>query len=159
APIALCQDATVSTDPDVCTASSASIDKGSFDSDGDPLTFKQSPAAPYSLGTTPVTLTVTDTESLSASCTANVTVVDHQAPSITCPSPTAECTGPSGAVVTFSATVSDNCPGVTDQGCNPATGSTFPLGTTPFSCNVQDASGNTNACSGSVVVQDTTPPT
>jgi HYR domain-containing protein len=159
APIAQCQNVTVPTDPNVCTASSASIDNGSFDSDGDPLTLAQSPAAPYSLGTTAVGLTVTDSESLSASCTASVTVVDRQLPSIACPSPTAECTGPGGAVVTFSAIVSDNCPGVQDLGCSPPSGSTFPLGTTPFTCNAKDNSGNPNSCSSNVSVQDTTGPT
>ncbi len=160
APIALCKNVTVPTDKNVCTASSASIDNGSFDSDGDTLTLTQAPAAPYSLGTTsPVTLTVTDSESLSDSCTANVTVVDQQPPSITCPLPVAECTGPSGAVVTFSAIVSDNCPGVQNLGCAPASGSTFALGTTPFTCDAKDSSGNTNSCSSNVVVRDTTPPT
>lgn len=158
APIALCENVTVPTDLNVCTASSVSIDNGSFDSDGDSLTFSQSPAAPYSLGSTAVTLTVTDSESLSASCSANVTVVDQQSPSITCPSPTAECTGPGGAVVTFSASVSDNCPGVQNLGCSPASGATFPLGTTPLTCSAKDGSGNPNSCSSAVIVQDTTAP-
>jgi hypothetical protein len=54
--------------------------------------------------------------------------------------------------------VSDNCPGVQDLGCTPASGSTFKIGATPFTCNAKDSSGNTNACSSKVVVQDTTPP-
>jgi hypothetical protein len=158
-PIALCTDTTVPTDPNLCSAASASIDNGSSDPDGDPVTLSQSPDAPYPLGTTPVTLTVTEPEGTASSCMANVTVVDKQAPSISCPSPVAECTSPSGAVVTFSDTVFDNCPGVQDLGCTPPSGSTFPLGKTPFTCNARDGSGNTNACSSAVVVQDTTPPT
>jgi hypothetical protein len=39
----------------------------------------------------------------------------------------AECTSPSGAIVTFAAMFSDNCPGVTDS-CTPPSGSQFPLG-------------------------------
>jgi hypothetical protein len=62
-------------------------------------------------------------------------------------------------VVTFSDTVSDNCPGVVDLGCVPPSGFTFALGTTPFTCNAKDASGNTNDCTSHVTVQDTTPPT
>src|SRR5262249_30821660 len=60
----------------------ASIDNGSFDEDGDPVTLSQSPAGPYPLGTTPVTLTVTEPEGLSNSCTASVTVVDTTPPVI-----------------------------------------------------------------------------
>jgi hypothetical protein len=158
APIALCHDTTVPTDPNVCTAATASINKGSFDSDGDTLTLSPSPAGPYSLGTTPVTLTVTDTEGLSNSCSAKVKVVDQQLPDISCPHPVVECTGPSGSVVTLNPAVSDNCPGVGVPACVPASGSTFPLGTDPFSCHVTDNSGNTNSCSSVVKVVDTTPP-
>jgi len=158
-PVAMCKNVTVPTDPNVCTAAVASIDNGSKDDDGDPVKLSQSPAAPYKLGTTLVTLTVTEPEGLSSTCTANVVVVDQQKPDISCPSPVAECTGPTGAVVTFSDTVSDNCPGVQDLGCTPPSGSTFPLGMTPFTCNAKDTSGNTNSCSAKVTVQDTTPPT
>jgi hypothetical protein len=158
APIALCKDTTSPTDPDVCTSASASVNHGSFDSDGDTLTLAQSPAAPYSLGTTPVTLTVTDSESRSNSCSAKIKVVDLRPPNISCPHPVVECTSPSGAAVTLNPTVSDNCPGVGAPACVPASGSTFPLGTDPFSCHVTDNSGNSNSCSSVVKVQDTTPP-
>jgi len=157
-PIALCKNTTTPTDLNVCTAASASIDNGSFDTDGDALNLTPVPAGPYALGTTPVTLTVTDTENLSDSCSANVTVIDQQPPSISCPSPVVECTGPAGAAVTVNPTVSDNCPGVGAPVCVPPSGSTFPLGTDPFTCNVTDASGNSNSCSSVVKVQDTTPP-
>lgn len=158
-PTALCKNTTVPTDPNLCSAASASVDNGSSDADGDPVTLSQSPGGPYPLGTTPVTLTVTEPETLSNSCTATVTVVDQQPPTILCPSPVAECTSPSGAVVTFSDTVSDNCPGVQNLGCTPASGSTFPLGTTPFTCNAKDSSNNPSSCNSRVKVVDTTPPT
>jgi hypothetical protein len=156
-PVAKCKDVTVPTDPNLCSAAVASIDDGSFDADGDPVTLSQSPAGPYPLGTTLVTLTVTEPEGLSSSCTANVTVIDQQKPNISCPSPVVECTGPNGAVVSFSPTVSDNCPGVTSS-CTPPSGSVFPLGTTPFQCVATDSSGNTNSCNSVVKVVDTTPP-
>jgi hypothetical protein len=158
APIAICQNTTVPTDPNQCQAASASINNGSFDSDGDTLTMTPVPAGPYPLGKTSVTLTVTDTESLSDSCTASVTVLDEQAPNISCPAPVVECTSPAGATVTLSPAASDNCPGIGVPTCTPASGSTFALGTDPFSCGVTDASGNSNSCSSVVKVQDTTPP-
>jgi hypothetical protein len=60
-----------------CRAS-ASIDAGSDDADSDLAGCTQSPAGPYPLGTTNVTLTCIDTDGQSASCSANVTVVRRQ---------------------------------------------------------------------------------
>lgn len=82
-PVAQCKNVTVSTDPGRCTASSVSVDNGSFDPDGDPITLAQVPPPPYSLGTTNVTLTVTDDQGASDSCAATVTVVDTTPPTIT----------------------------------------------------------------------------
>ena len=110
-----------------------------------------------SKGTTNVTLTVTDDKGASDSCTAVVTVVDAEAPVITCPAPqTLECTGPGGATATFSATATDNC-GFASTSC-PASGSTFPLGTTATSCSATDDSNNTSGCTSTVTVVDTTKP-
>ena len=156
-PIAQCKDVTVPTDPNQCSAATASVDNGSSDPNGESFTLSQSPPAPYSKGTIAVTLTVTEQSGRSSSCQATVTVVDQQLPSISCPSPVAECTSPSGAVVSFNATFSDNCPGVTDS-CAPPSGSTFPIGMTPFSCRATDTSSNQNTCNSVVKVQDTTPP-
>jgi len=80
-PVAVCKDVTVATQSGLCTAD-ASIDDGSFDPDGDPFTLVQSPAGPYPLGNTSVTLTVTDPSGASSSCSATVTVVDQEAPVI-----------------------------------------------------------------------------
>lgn len=157
-PVAKCKDVTVPTDPDKCSAASVSIDNGSTDPDGDSFTISQSPPGPYPKGTTAVTLTITDQNDESSQCTANVTVQDKQPPMISCPSPVVECTGPGGAVVTLAPTVSDNCPSLGLPACSPPSGSTFPLGNTPFSCTVTDASGNSSTCSSVVKVQDTTPP-
>jgi len=81
APVAVCHDVTVSSG-NKCSAT-ASIDNGSFDPDsGDPITLAQSPAGPYPLGSTSVTLTVTDNHGASSQCTGTVTVVDNTPPTI-----------------------------------------------------------------------------
>jgi hypothetical protein len=80
-PVASCRSVTVAAG-EGCTAT-ASIDDGSFDPDGESVTVTQSPVGPYGLGSTNVTLTVTDAAGLSDSCTATVTVVDETPPAIT----------------------------------------------------------------------------
>jgi hypothetical protein len=70
----------------------------------------------------------------------------------------AEATGPSGAVVTFSASATDETDGAVAVTLNPASGSTFPLGTTTVNASAKDAAGNTATGSFTVTVQDTTAP-
>ncbi|MDA8082770.1 MAG: kelch repeat-containing protein [Nitrospiraceae bacterium] len=80
-PVALCQDVTAVSGMS-CTAAS-SIDNGSYDPDGDSVMLNQSPAGPYPLGNTLVTLTATDSNGGSSQCTGTVTVSDSTLPSIT----------------------------------------------------------------------------
>ncbi len=158
-PDAVCQDVTISTDPGICTAASASVNNGSSDPDpDDSITLDQTPAGPYGLGPTPVTLTVTDTQGATDSCEAVVLVVDTELPAISCPAPqTAECTGASSANVAVGPPVAaDNC-SVASASCTPSSGS-FPLGPTLFSCTATDGSSNESSCNSSVTVVDTTQP-
>ncbi|HEY3099221.1 MAG TPA: HYR domain-containing protein [Methylomirabilota bacterium] len=156
-PTAVCQDVTVATTPGTCLAP-ISVDGGSFDPDaGDTLTRTQSPPGPYAPGTTRVTLTVTDTRGATSSCRATVTVVDEEAPQITCPARiTLECAGPDGATASFSATATDNCV-VAAVSC-PGSGASFPVGTTTVGCTATDTSHGSSACTTTVTVVDTTPP-
>jgi hypothetical protein len=108
APVARCKYVTVVAD-NSCTAA-ASINDGSSDPDGDPITVTQSPAGPYPLGMTTVTLTVTDSHDASSSCQAVVTVTN--------PDPVATITGPAtgavyaaGTPVNFTGSFSDNAGG------------------------------------------------
>jgi hypothetical protein len=152
APVARCQDVTVSAGP-TCTAP-ASIDFGSSDPDGDPITLSQDPPGPYALGSTPVTLTVSDGLAESK-CQANVTVVDGTPPVIgTCPaSQNVNATSPAGAVATFATPgATDNC-SVGSITCVPASGSTFPIGVNTVICTATDGSGNTASCQFTVSVQ------
>jgi hypothetical protein len=157
-PVARCQNRTVATDPGLCSALNVSVDNGSSDPGGDPVTLMQAPPGPYPLGTTAVTLTATDQDNLFTSCPAQVTVRDTEPPTITCLSPTVECTSPAGAVVAkLIDAVSDNC-AIQSKGCTPAQGSTFPLGLDPFNCMARDTSNNTSSCTSNVTVNDATPP-
>jgi hypothetical protein len=113
-------------------------------------------------GTTTVTCTATDASMNTANCSFTVTVNDTEAPTIACPANIAIGTGAGqcSAVVTYSTpTASDNCPGVGTPVCSPASGSTFPKGTTTVTCTVTDASSNVGSCGFTVTVNDTQPPT
>ena len=79
-PVAICQDVNISADAN-CQAevTPEQVDNGSYDPDGDELTFSLSPAGPYPIGETEVTLTVDDGQESNA-CTATITVTDESEP-------------------------------------------------------------------------------
>jgi uncharacterized protein YjbI with pentapeptide repeats len=68
---------------------------------------------------------------------------------------TVTATSPAGAVVTWSTPAP--IPGATPGTCTPASGSTFPLGTTTVTCQVLDASGD--VATGTFTVSVVPPPT
>jgi len=114
--------------------------------------------AAFPVGTTTNTYVATDDAGNTSSCSFTVRVNDTQAPTITCPanitvtSPAGSCT----AVVNYTATASDNCPGATVQLVSgPASGSAFPVGVTTVTLRAVDAAGNVSAnCSFTVTVLD-----
>jgi hypothetical protein len=150
-PIAQCQNVSVSAAAD-CTAD-ASVDNGSYDPDGGPVTVVQTPLGPYPLGITPVTIVVTDAFLAADTCEATVTVIDDTPPVITCPDSLFVGIGPeeSGAVVNYTCTAADNCPGVT-VACTPPSGSFFPRGFATVTCIATDAANLADTCQFSVNV-------
>jgi hypothetical protein len=136
-----------------CTAN-ANVNDGS----GSTCEFSlsQSPSSPYGLGVTDVTLTVTDAQG-SDSCHATVQVDDCEPPTIVCPAAVvAECQGNGSAVVDpGDATATDLCTAVTVTDPGPGT---YPLGTTEVEYTATDEYGNAASCTGTVTVEDTTPP-
>ena len=153
-PVAKCKDVTVSADANCQGA--ASVDDGSFDPDaGDTITIVQTPSGPYALGTTAVTLIVTDSHGASASCTATVTVVDNTPPTVNCPANIVVCNDPGqcSAVVDYVASATDNC-GLASLDTSLPSGSVFPKGTTTVTVTAVDTANNTNTCTFTVTVND-----
>jgi len=111
--------------------------------------------APYPVGVTTITWTAKDADGNTSTATQTVTVIDNENPVW---GPLAEAvrevnaTSPSGAVVTFDYLVVTDNVGVTSRSCEPASGSVFPLGTTPVTCTARDAAGNSSSQSLSVIV-------
>ncbi|WP_224368858.1 immunoglobulin-like domain-containing protein [Hyalangium versicolor] len=153
-PVALCQNQDVCAGP-ACTAQ-VSINKGSYDPDGDAISLAQSPAGPYAIGSRAVSLTVSDSFA-SASCSGSVNVRDCEPPTITCGPPVqAECTGNQSASVSAGgADATDACSTVSVSGPGLAS---YPLGTSSVTYTATDAAGNTATCTTEVQVRDTLPP-
>lgn len=70
----------------------------------------------------------------------------------------AEATGPAGATVSWTATATDTRDGTDEVTCTPASGSTFPLGTTTVTCSARNSRGYTADGGFTVTVRDTTAP-
>ena len=149
-PVAQCADVIVSAGAN-CLAD-ASINNGSFDPDGDPITVRQVPPGPYPLGTNRVTLIVTDNQGASNSCSALVIVLDRTPPTLNCPGgKVLEFQDEKGAVATYSVTATDTCSAVT-LAVTPPSGSLFPIGVTPVQARAVDGSGNSAQCTFDVTV-------
>ncbi|MFN8396251.1 MAG: HYR domain-containing protein [Bacteroidia bacterium] len=119
--------------------------------------------ATFPAGVTTNTFRVTDASGNSATCSFTVTVVDNQAPAITCPvnGSVNATSGQCSATFTYTApTGTDNCAGsTTTQTAGLASGATYPVGVTTNVFRVTDASGNTATCSFTVTVVDNQVPT
>lgn len=143
------------------------VDNGSYDPDGDPITLDLNPPGPYPLGSTTVTLTVTDDSGATDSCEATVTVEDGPGtpPSITCPGDmVVECDGAGNSDQLnewlASATATDNCDPEVEI-TNDFTGLSDGCGTTGTAegmWTAEDDAGNTDSCSATFTVVDNTPP-
>ncbi len=144
-----------STDPGQCSASNITFTATAADncSPGVSISYDPASGSTFPKGVTTVTATATDGNGNSSTCTFTVTVNDTEKPTIICPG-NAVVSSPFGqtpAVVGYSPTATDNCPGVTTT-CVPASGSSFPVGVTTVTCTATDASGNTNTCTFTVTV-------
>jgi hypothetical protein len=156
-PVARCKSVTVPANED-CTGGCGSVDDGSYDPDtGDTVTCTQTPDCPYALGTQRVTLTCKDKAGNASSCEATVTVKDMVAPTIACPAEQVLACTNGGAKASYTPTASDRCGGVITT-CSPASGASFPMGTTATVCTAFDEAGNRASCSFNVSVRDEAPP-
>jgi hypothetical protein len=107
----------------------------------------------FAIATTSVTCTARDRAGNESNSVFFVTVRDTTSPAVTVPENIIEpATSASGAVVSFISTASDLVSGALTSACAPASGSTFPIGTTVVTCTATDAAGNVGSASFSVLV-------
>ncbi len=161
-PTAICHgDTTVVNDAGLCGATvSFSIPDPTDNCPGATSSANPASGSFFAVGTNPVTVTATDAAGNTGICSFNVTVNDTQKPTANCPANITVGTDPGqcNAVVIYSSSASDNCPGATVI-CAPASGSSFGVGTTTVTCTATDASGNTGGCTFTVTVNDNEDPT
>jgi hypothetical protein len=115
--------------------------------------------ATFALGSTNVECSAVDAAGNTGTAHFAVEVVDSTAPELSLPIvPAAEATSGAGAVVSFDAAAHDLVAGPVPVTCEPASGSTFAVGTTAVNCSSLDGLGNIAHGSFDVAVVDTTPP-
>jgi len=160
APVAQCpSDITVDNDAGECGAVVDFTLDASDNCAG--VTVSSTPASGgfFDVGTTQIEVVAVDAVGNADTCYFDIIVQDTEDPVAQCPSDITvdNDAGECGAVVTFTSTVTDNCPGATVT-CDPASGSTFPVGTTTVTCTAVDASGNDATCTFTVTVNDAEDP-
>ncbi len=160
-PVAVCQDVTIQLDANgVATLDATQVDNGSSDDVGvagiaiDVTSFDCS-----DVGTTAVTLTITDAAGNTDSCTAVVTIVDDESPVLSCVveeiievNEDETFTLPD-YVANGDTTATDNCSITITQ--SPAPGTQIPPGTTQLTFTATDSSGNTDTCSQDLIIEET----
>ncbi|MFL5346946.1 MAG: choice-of-anchor A family protein [Hyalangium sp.] len=158
APVALCHNVTAVAQ--YSCSESANIDNGSYDQDNDLVGCTQSPAGPYGVGKTAVTLTCTDRANNSSTCTGEVTVLDTLPPTLSLNGPDAEqveCAA-GGTYHDPGATATDLCEGSLPVKTTGSVNLGMP-GSYTLTYGATDSSGNQAApLSHTVMVEDTQPP-
>ena len=152
-PVARCRDVTVAAGADCEATVAPELVYAGFTHSEVTLTLALEPAGPFPLGSTEVTVTVTDDLGNADSCATMITVEDRTPPQITCPAAVSvECDELAGAAVDFVAAATDSCDASPTVSTEPASGSLFPVGTTTVTVTAVDSTGNTASCTFDVTV-------
>ena len=150
-----CPNFTVPNDASECGATVNYSPTSSGDCVPGPVTCNPLSGSFFQIGSSNVTCTATTTSGRTVTCSFLVTVHDAEPPTIQCPANITQCNDPGqcGAVVNFSPQAADNC-AVATTACSPASGSSFPAGTTTVTCRATDSFGNHGQCSFTVTVRN-----
>ncbi len=160
APTAVCKAVTVDADANCQgTADAEDFDGGSTDPDEDELIFSVNTTGPYALGTTAVTLTVSDGQA-SSTCNTTITVEDNTAPTALCQNLTVQLNANGMASITtvdVDGGSSDNC-GIASLSVSPNTFDCEDVGANTVTLTVTDNNGNPANCTATATLQDNVAP-
>ncbi|MBI1288207.1 MAG: HYR domain-containing protein, partial [Flavobacteriales bacterium] len=160
---AVCQNITVQLDASGnATITGADVDGGSTDNCGvASLDVSQGAFDCSNVGVNTVTLTVTDANGNTSTCTADVTIQDNVDPTVVCQNITVY-TDANGDVTIVAADVdggsTDNC-GIANLSINNDAFDCNDLGANVVTLTVTDVNGNVSTCNATVTVEDTIAPT
>ncbi|MDY8134625.1 HYR domain-containing protein [Aquimarina sp. 2201CG5-10] len=162
-PTVVCQDITVQLDATGnATITAAQIDNGSSDACGIvSLTLDTDTFDCSDVGANTVTLTVTDTNGNSDTCTAIVTVEDMVQPTVVCQDITIQLDATGNATITpaqLDNGSSDVC-GIASLALDTDTFDCSNVGTNTVTLTVTDTNGNSDTCMATVIVEDNVNPT
>ncbi|WP_245768669.1 immunoglobulin-like domain-containing protein [Stigmatella aurantiaca] len=158
-PDALCKNLELVAD--LTCGADGNVNNGSWDPDEDLVGCQQSPVGPYGPGTTTVTLTCMDSQGNTDSCTATITVLDQNKPTLTLVGSNEQLECSPGLYTDPGATAADVCEGDM-TGAIAVSGTVNPsaVGQYELTYNVEDSSGNAaTPVQRTVTVSDTLPPT
>ncbi len=163
-PVARCRPTTIYLNSSgTATLEASMVNNGSYDPDGESLTYdlSQTDFDCSDIGANSVTLTVTDGSGSSSTCQATVTVLETTAPTAECQDITVQLDAAGNASISaqdINGGSSDNCgiAGIaidkTDFGCDD-------LGANTVTLTATDDSENSATCEATVTVLDVTEPT
>src|SRR5262249_37145745 len=124
-----------------------------------PVTCLPASGSTFSVGTTTVNCSASDTHGNIGRGSFTVVVQDTTAPTLTLPvNLVLNSTSNAGTTVTYTASATDLVDGARPVDCSRSSGSMFPIGLTTVSCSTSDTHGNIAAGSFTVTVVDKSGP-
>lgn len=117
---------------------------------------------PGSGGCTPASGALFPLGATTVTCTTGsftVTIVDTTGPALSVPGDITVVTSNPTTVVTYDASANDLVDGEVAISCSPASGASFPLGTTTVNCSASDSRSNSSSASFDVIVLSEPPTT
>jgi PKD repeat protein len=162
-PTAICQNITVQLNAaGTATITAAQVNNGSSDACGiASLSVSRSTFNCSNVGANTVTLSVTDVNGNSSTCTATVTIQDNVAPTTVCQNITVNLNAAGNATITAAQVnngSSDAC-GIASLSVSPSSFTCANVGANTVTLTVTDVNGNTSTCTATVTVVDVTAPT
>ena len=131
-----------------------------LDCDGFSISSTHDSGDEFEVGTTTVTYTASDGLT-DVTCSFDVTVIDNESPTLSCPANITVSTDPGACIAGVSwdtPVVNDNCSGATITSATHSPGDIFPLGYTFVTYTAEDIFGNTATCTFYVHIIDVSAP-
>jgi len=163
APNAVCKDVIVDLDANgQAVIDSSDLDNGSSDACGiASMVLSRNSFSCSDIGVHVVTMTVTDNNGNTSTCTSQVTVRDNSGPVVSCNNFSINLVSGSATISLsdVALSVTDNCGGIAYQGISNSSFGCANVGANPVTLTAVDLQGNTSTCISTVTVNPPPAPT